>query len=185
MRNKELSLPSQSYLYECFTYDYETGKLYWRDRPEQHFKTRQIFKMWNACFAHKEIGVNSKESYLSVCVDKQPYMLHRIIWRLVTGDDLIGFEIDHINGDKKDNRIENLRKATRNQNEHNKKLARNNTSGYKGVCFETRTGKWMAYVKHNSISYQLGRFNTKDAALAVVVKKRNELHKQFKNHGFN
>ena len=87
--------------------------------------------------------------------------VHRIIrmHRLIMGasDDS---EVDHINGNKIDNRRSNLRLATRSQNSMNTSLRLDSTSGVKGVHYDKSRGKWMAYIKRDGVRFQLGRYPT-------------------------
>lgn len=79
-------------------------------------------------------------------------------------------EIDHINGNKLDNRRENLRICTRSQNNCNKPKQRNNTSGFKGVWFNKRAGKFYSAIKIQKKSIYLGCFSTvEEAALAYKI----------------
>lgn len=72
--------------------------------------------------------------------------------------------VDHINGDGLDNRRENLRAATQSQNNANTGPPRHNTSGYKGVSFYRRTGRWRAYLTHERAHRHLGYFDTAEEA---------------------
>ena len=76
-------------------------------------------------------------------------------------------QVDHINGDRSDNRRLNLRICTREQNSRNRKIPSNNISGYKGVYFRSDKKQWMACIRADGIKYHLGYFETReDAALA-------------------
>ncbi len=76
-------------------------------------------------------------------------------------------EVDHISGDTLDNRRENLRIVNRQQNSTNKGPNRNNTSGYKGVSWDAKNGKWVAQITINGKAIKIGRYRTKsEAALA-------------------
>lgn len=78
-----------------------------------------------------------------------------------------GLEVDHINGDKLDNRRANLRVCTHSENMKNRKNNKDNTSGYKGVVFHSPSGKWQAQIGVNKKHYSLGLFDNKiDAAKA-------------------
>jgi hypothetical protein len=91
--------------------------------------------------------------------------MHRVIMK--TPD---GMETDHINGDYLDNRHENLRICTTSENQRNKRIQANNTSGYKGVCWDKKNKKWCAQIKCNGISKKLGRFeNIFDAARSYDI----------------
>jgi HNH endonuclease/AP2 domain len=88
-----------------------------------------------------------------------------------------GYDVDHINGNKLDNRKENLRIATRSQNNYNKGLQSNSTSGFKGVSWSKQKNKWLARIRVDKKEMYLGSFDYKvDAALAY-----NEA--AFKYHG--
>lgn len=78
-----------------------------------------------------------------------------------------GFDVDHINGNRLDNRKENLRYATRSQNLRNRGAAKHSKSGIKGVYFHRATGKWRAEMKIDGKSKHLGLFETKELAHAA------------------
>ncbi len=99
--------------------------------------------------------------YLVLSVDKKCYAAHRLAWFYVYGT--WPDEIDHVDGDRANNRIANLRPATRTQNNVNSRLRKDNTSGFKGVSWDVGRGKWTVRVGKRS----LGRFNTKEEAIAV------------------
>lgn len=97
--------------------------------------------------------------------------LHREI--LKTTD---GFDTDHINRNRLDNRKENLRIVSRKKNKENSSLYNNNTSGTSGVSWHKMSGKWMAYINHNSARIHLGIYSTRDEAIAVRKAKEIELN---------
>jgi hypothetical protein len=88
-------------------------------------------------------------------------------------------EIDHVNGVHGDNRISNLREATRAQNGRNRKLSTSNTSGYTGVC-KRRSGRWSARIGFNQRYISLGCFDTSDEAHLAYECKSKELYGEFK-----
>lgn len=102
---------------------------------------------------------------------------------MATGEDPGNFEIDHINIDRKDNRISNLRLATRSQNAHNVGTTKRNKSGIKGVSYAKHKRKWLALIRLNGVTKNLGYYTTKDKAAEIVQAARNDFHKQFSNHG--
>lgn len=123
--------------------------------------------------ARKEIGSLHNKGYWQICVDYKTHLAHRLAWLYMTGE--VHTQVDHINGDRLDNRFENLRPATNKQNSENIKLYDSNTSGHRGVVFEKRSGKWIARVVHHQKSSYVGSFTTvEDAALAAKAK-RDEL----------
>jgi hypothetical protein len=99
--------------------------------------------------------------------NKKAVLIHRLVAALYFGIDAIkDKEIDHINGNKLDNRISNLRICTRTENMRNKGKQNNNTSGFKGVVYLKRDKKWRAQIKVNNKLKYLGQFENKiDAAL--------------------
>lgn len=110
----------------------------------------------------KAVGYYGKK-YATLNVKGRSYLIHRLAWLYVYGE-LPEGDIDHINGDPKDNRIQNLRCATRQQNCWNRKKAANNTSGFKGVSFCKRTGLYVAQAKQDGRVVVLGRFSTPEDA---------------------
>lgn len=141
-------LPTQEYLLECFEYVYETGELVWKRRPVSHFKTTTASKSWHTQFVGKVAGhYHSRNGYLEIRLNKDLYKGHRIVWKLLRGTDPEGM-LDHINGDVADNRIENLREATAQENSRNSNKRTGpdkSTSGYKGVA-KAKGGKWLCVV---------------------------------------
>jgi hypothetical protein len=110
--------------------------------------------------------------------------LHRMVLAKMLERELLPEEqVDHINGLGWDNRRENLRLATRSENSRNRRLSRQNTSGYKGVSWDKREKKWSAYLKVNKKFVYFKFFTTREAAYAAVCEVREQYHKEFTNHG--
>lgn len=115
---------------------------------------------------------------------QKTFRAHRMVWFLSDGK-WPSAEIDHINGDKKDNRIVNLREASRSENAQNQAMRSSNTSGMKGVDFDRVKGKWRARIRFSGRHILLGRFtNIADAERAVMIA-RDRLHGEFANHGIH
>ena len=91
--------------------------------------------------------------YASGYMDGRKVRMHRVIANTPNS-----MQTDHINGDKLDNRRDNLVVCTRSENIHNKPASRINTSGYRGVCWDKERGRWMAYVSFRGKRKTLGRF---------------------------
>lgn len=102
--------------------------------------------------------------------------LHRLLLNLVRGD---GRLVDHINGNKLDNRRCNIRACTKAENGWNRGKTKNNTSGYKGVFRDTRSGKWLASVFVNGRRNSLGLFTTPEEAHLAYRSAVEELHGEF------
>jgi hypothetical protein len=123
-------------------FDYKDGNLYWK-----------VYKGPRAPIG-SIAGSVRKDGYCRINIDGKSYLTHRLVW-LWHGKELdTNIEIDHINNNPSDNRIENLRLATRLQNEYNKPK--------KGYRFEA--GKWRARIKVNGKQQHLGMFDTEDEA---------------------
>ena len=101
-----------------------------------------------------------KNGYCRVMVHRinKKVMYHRIVWELVHGSIPEGYEIDHINGKRLDNRIENLRLVTDRQNAQNRKLHRKNK--LYGCHYNKRKNKWQAQCQIKSRKFHLGYYNT-------------------------
>lgn len=95
--------------------------------------------------------------------------VHRIIWALANGHWPDG-QIDHVKGDGRDNRLSAMRVCEHSRNMMNKKVYRNNTSGFKGVSLNKRTGLWMAQIGHDGKVVKLGEFSEAKTAALVYDK---------------
>ena len=129
-------------------------------------------------YAGDAAGGVSGEGYLRICVNGRRYYAHRIGWFLYHGRWPRG-EIDHINGIKHDNRISNLRLASRSQNNQNVRRRSDNLSGYKGVYFESGRGKYHAQIRAGGQFLYLGRFTTAADAHAAYCEAAARIHGEF------
>lgn len=147
---------------ELLNYSNDTGVITWRvDKGPKR--------------AGCEAGVINGPGYLLIRIDGNLCLGHRIAWLHVHGDWPAG-DLDHINQIKTDNRIANLRVATRSQNEQNKSLRADNTSGYRGVCWSKRASRWIARIQTDGKYRNLGAFETPEAAYAVYLDAAAKLH---------
>jgi hypothetical protein len=110
---------------------------------------------------------------------KTVYM-HRVI--METPD---GMDTDHINGNRLDNRKDNLRICNNTQNAQNANIRKDNKSGYKGVCFVNRDKKWSARIQKQKIRVSLGNFNTPEDAAKMYDEAAKELHGEFAKLNFS
>jgi hypothetical protein len=145
-------------------YDPETGKFFWKDHPNKPH--------WNG----QEAGRTRPNGYVEITFNYAIWAAHTLAWAIVHGELCIG-TIDHINRNKADNSIANLRKATKSQNEINKVYK--NSTGYRGVRFEPRTGKYWSAIGFNKKKIYLGTFNTAEEASAAYNAKAKELYGDF------
>ena len=178
-------LPTYEYMSQLLSYDPETGVMTWKERPREMFAKECRFKAWNKCFANKQAGSVNNHGYriLNIAISGKKCVLrtHRVAWLLHTGS-WPTLDLDHINGDRLDNRIENLRQVTDNENQRNRQLSKNNSSGYQGVCFHKRVRRWQATIVQNSKQIYLGCYDTKEEAIAA----RKEAEHKYgfhENHG--
>ena len=88
-------------------------------------------------------------------------------------------EVDHRDGDGRNCLRSNMRVATKSQQAHNQKKRNTNTSGHKGARFNSRAGKWVAYIGIGKQQIHLGSFTTKDEAVAARIAAGHLLHKDF------
>ena len=116
-------------------------------------------------------GTISEKGYIIICADRKNYRAHRLAWF-----DVHGFwpphEIDHINRDKTDNRINNLRLATHAENCQNMPLRRDNKHGVAGITFhgDKRKKRWQAKIKANGVTKYLGYYHTIEEAKAARIR---------------
>jgi len=170
---KHKPLPSQEELKERFLYDEERGRLLYKTPPSPSFKHRQN------CPA----GSKHPEGGYQVCYKYKRYLHCRLVWVYVHGSDPGALEIDHINGNRADDRIKNLRLANRIEQQWNVGKTKRNTSGYKGVSFYKRLNKWRADITVDKKRKTLGYFNTAEEASTAYQKAAAILHGDFKNFG--
>lgn len=162
---------SQEYLRECFDYDPESGALVWKHRPVSHFKNEAGAVSFNSRFAGRPVTNVGKNGYITMSICDHPYLAHRVIWKLVTGRDPVEM-IDHIDGNRANNRWENLREATRQQNCMNRTVGSKSATGVSGVRFEPKTGRYIVAVSVRNRSVHVGCFDTLDDA---IVARKNAL----------
>lgn len=113
--------------------------------------------------------------YSRILVDRKLYFTHRVIWLWHHGSWPEG-EIDHIDRNLMNNRIDNLRDVSRSENKHNRGLQRNNSSGYLGVSWNKQREKYQAHIKVNSKKIFLGRFDTTEEAYLAYQLAKIKLH---------
>lgn len=139
-------------------------------------------RTWNGREPGTECGTKSKaDGYIRVSICGVPTLAHRVAWFLVYGEWPTS-QIDHANGDRSDNRIENLRMCSVSENRWNSKKRERNTSGYKGVTWDATRKKWVAQIMANRKNHHLGRFETPHEAHAAYVEASNRLHGEFARH---
>lgn len=167
-------LPSQEELNAMLRYDAENGALVW--------KARGVSQSWDTRWAGKPaLAADSGHGYKQGRINGVLHYAHRVIWKMLNGP-LADLHIDHINGDRSDNRIHNIRAVTRAQNQRNLSKMAHNTSGHVGVHWDARDCKWVAQIKLSGVPKFLGRFELIEDAIRVrkQAERANDFHV---NHG--
>ena len=116
--------------------------------------------------------------YIYVTLHDYKLLAHRVAWFYVTGK-WPEEQLDHINRDRRDNRLVNLRPASQSQNSCNGSLRSTNKSGYRGVSWEKRKRKWQARIVKDGKQYPLGYFDTKESAYDAYLEAAKRLHGEF------
>ena len=123
---------------------------------------------------------NGRNKYVTTKINGQHYCVHKLIYLYHHGN--MPEQLDHINRDSLDNRIENLRTATSFQNAQNRKLFSNTSSGAKGVSWNKRNKAWFVYVDVNKNRKNLGYFKDFELAQLVATEAREKYHGAYTNH---
>jgi hypothetical protein len=152
---------TQQRLKELLRYEPETGSFYC------------VVDRRNGLKAGDRAGTECGRGWRQMMVDRRLYKAHRLAWLYMTGS-FPAKQIDHINGNRADNRWCNLREADQFQNAANRKRPVNNTSGVPGVGFYKRNGKWGAHITALNKRRFLGLFDSKDAA--TLARQQAEIH---------
>jgi hypothetical protein len=163
----EKNAPNRKRYYENedFRYDSLTGTLYHNKDKRGPIK--------------KGVKVNQRVTHKGYLVSKHKQVMrqqHHIVWYVVYG--YWPRELDHINGIKKDNRLINLREVKPGENQKNRPIQKNNTSGCSGVLFHKRDKKWATYIRVKGIMVYLGYYDSYN----VAVKVRKKAEKKFGFH---
>ena len=120
-------------------------------------------------------GHVSVNGYREICIDGQRHYAHRLAWLFMTGA-FPETHIDHVNGLRDDNRWVNLREATVAQNSQNRRMTKNNTSGFVGVSWSARDSKWEARIEANKQIFFLGYFDDKREARDAYLVAKSQHH---------
>lgn len=174
---KAKKLPPQSLLLTLLSYDKTTGQLLWKEREalSRHDKS------WNTRYANRPAFTTvGDDNYLRGRISGRDLLAHRVIWKMVTGED--PDEVDHLNGDRTDNRWLNLRSVPRYLNMRNQKRRSDNTSGHTGVFWDRKLCRWRATIRDQGKTKHLGLFDDIYSAVEARKQAQSELN-YHKNHG--
>lgn len=182
-------LPSIDRIRQWFRYDQRTGNVYFRKQTFSAFAAalkedgkepknpRQAYNVQQAR-AGRQAGSLSKRGYIQLSINGRTFGAHRAVWCLVHGE--WPEVIDHIDGNRANNRLRNLRSVTHSDNLKNKGLSRANKSGATGVTF--RHGKWSARFRSNGKDVHCGTFVKMQDAIDALREARSR-HGFTENHG--
>jgi hypothetical protein len=155
---------TQSELKDLLDYDPDTGIFVWKIKFSKRITIGDV------------AGSKDKNGYTNIRINGRTYKAHRLVWLYITGK-FPKYHIDHIYGDSSDNRFTKLRdKPQKINNENRRKPAKNNTTGFLGVSFNNKMGKYTATIRTNYKHNFLGCFNTPEEAHEVYLKAKRELH---------
>lgn len=158
---KEQTL-SYDKLREVLEYNPDTGEFTWATR------------LSNRAIVGKRAGNVRTNGYINISIDNRHYLAHRLAWFYCYGS-FPKKNLDHIDGDKQNNRIDNLRECTQSENNQNARRRIDNTSGHVGVI--AFRGKWRAEIRLHGQSFGLGVFDTKEEAAAAYLGAKRVLHR--------
>lgn len=163
-------------------FDYDAGLLIWRDRPFTAFKNSMAAGRFKSSFAGRPAGSIRKDGYRVLSYKDRDYLVHRVVWLFFHG--YVPKVLDHINHDRSDNRIENLREVTYSQNCRNSILPSHNTSGASGVYWKKSDKCWCAQITDGQKTKYLGRFDSFEKAVAARILANKEMG-YHQNHGMD
>jgi hypothetical protein len=181
MKAKNIQNVDINLLRSLLRYDAETGKMIWREREPSMFDSAKRAEFWNMRYAGKEAMSYIHNGYRSGTILGVAREAHRIAWAIHYGFWPKHY-IDHINGDRSDNRISNLRDVPQRINLSNTKAYKSNSSGVTGVGWHKSARKWKASICVSSVHKHLGLFDE----FADAVHARSSAEKEFgyhANHG--
>lgn len=172
---------TQEHLHECLRYNPDTGVFHWISRPLSHFSSVRFQKSFNNKMSGSMAGFVMNKGYIHISIDGVQYLGHRLAWLYVYGV-MPEIEIDHKNGIRTDNRIDNLRSVDRKTNMENKARYSNNTSGFHGVHQIKKSGKWQARIYIDGKRVSLGCFDDFKSAVEARINAERDIG-YHENHG--
>lgn len=146
---------------------YLDGSLFWRESPAFNIPENTL------------AGTLRKDGYIGIYINKKYHFAHRIIWEIHYGEIPEGLVIDHIDGDRSNNKIDNLRICTFQENHFNRGKQSNNKSGFKGVSWHKQKQKWVAQIKLDGRNKFLGFFTDPERAYQAYCEKALEHYGEY------
>jgi hypothetical protein len=157
---------TKKFLHEIF--DYKNGCLYWKVKFSRKINIGQ------------KAGCDMGNNYFKIVINKKKYLSHRLIYLYHYG--YMPEVVDHINKNSTDNRIENLREATFQQNQYNRKLNKNSSTGIKNVYWNKKTNKWSVRFTIEKKLKHFGCFDNFESAKLISQEIRNKYHGKFASY---
>ena len=161
-------------LAEFVDYDPQTGRMLWKERASHWFKPASnrsreaVCKCWNVKYAGAPAFVSPcVNGYLSGRIFRKSFYAHRVVWALYYGE--WPNYIDHIDRNRLNNHISNLRSVNHSENAKNKNIPSNNTSGHKGVHWSHKDERWIATIAADGTRHYLGQHKLKSAAVTARI----------------
>lgn len=142
-KQNHITLDDVLEIHSKISYNIDTGKMYWKGKYNGRAPKGS------------ECGSIRSDGYRIIQVNNRNYLAHQLVWILFNFE-YPKYQIDHINGNRQDNRIENLRDVPALVNNKNAKKHKHNTSGIMGVGWHKKSGKWRAYIKVAGRQIELG-----------------------------
>lgn len=164
---------SRERLFELLEADFEAGHLTYKPRKLEDFKSERAFKIWTSRWAGKSCSSITTLGYVCLSIESVCLLAHRVLWFMRTGE--VPVEIDHLNGNKADNRRENLRNVSHRDNLQNQRRRSTSTSGLRGVHYYKSRDKWTAQICIDGVHRHLGYFDTKEDAFQARLKAEESL----------
>lgn len=160
---------TQTELKELLHYDQDTGIFTW-------LKSKGNIK------ANILAGYKDNKKYIHIKVNNKTYLAHRLAWLYMYGE-IPNTYIDHIDGNPENNKISNLRLASKNENQWNRKVNKNSTSKVKNIWFDKKRNKFAVVIQANNKQKMIGRFNTLEEAIIASNEARLKYHGDYSNNG--
>ena len=157
--------------YIAYSEESKTGLI---NKVDRHYRAKK----------DQEAGSINSRGYYSMFFKNKRYVNHRIVYFLNTGIDPEEKQVDHIDRNRLNNKISNLRLATNKQNQDNRKKQKNNTSGVTGVSWHKRDNRYYAHILYNKKKLSLGHFNKSDKDKAIAVRIAAETDPRFKDQEY-
>jgi hypothetical protein len=160
---------TKEYLKSILDYNIDTGVFTWKVSKAQRTKIGDVAGWIN-------------NGYREIEIDNKHYKAHRLAWLYVNGG-MPENLIDHIDGERSNNKISNLRESTHQTNSENYKTPKTNKSGVKNVSWYKSLNKWVVSISVKKIKKTIGYFDDIELAELVAIEARNKYRGEFANHG--